>query len=366
MPTWALVLLAVAGLAAAAWAHVAYWTRRYTRAFTPDEWLTVSTGDGVPVAVARLAPSADGPARGAPVVCVHGVCCNARLFDFQADRSFGRTLAAAGFDVYMVDLRGAGRSGRPARWRYGFYDYVDKDMPAVLAAVRARTGARRVLWVGHSMGGLIGFEHLAAAAEGADELAGLAAIGSPLNLGAARADLRFLARFMPLVRVLSPVIHVGWLTRALSPWAGRLRGYPETLFANPRHTPPGVLRHFMVEVLENVSRRVLDELATRLLRDRSTHGRPMDVVRRALSQSDVPTLVIAGADDRIAPVEACDIAPLRAGRPHETVILSRATGAPVDFGHLDLIVGDAAPTWVFGPVVSFLLARAARCETPRR
>jgi pimeloyl-ACP methyl ester carboxylesterase len=366
MPSWVWIPLVVVGLGLATWAHVAFWTRRYTRPFRPDERLTVETPDGVSLALARLRPAPDGPAGGAPVLCVHGVACNGRTFDFAPDRSLGRTLAAAGFDVYLLDLRGAGSSGRPPRWDFGFFDYVERDVPAVLAALKARTGARRVLWVGHSMGGLIGFEHLAAPdARGEADLAALVAIGSPLNLVGTRADLRGLARLMPLVRWLTPVVHLGFVTRLLSPWAGRLRVYPETLFTNPAQTPGAVLRHFMVEVVHDVSRRVLEELVARLLHDRSTTGRPVDAVRTGLARSPVPTLVLAGAADHIAPLRACDLGAQRAACDHTWVELSRRAGAPVDFGHLDLVVGDAAPTHVYAPIVSFLLARAARCETPR-
>jgi len=366
MSTVAWGLVGALGLMLAIWAHVAFWTRRYTRPFAPDERLLVETSDGVRVALARLRSAPNGSAGGAPVLCVHGVACNGRTFDFGPGRSLGRSLAAAGFDVYLLDLRGAGASDRPRRWAFGFFDYVDRDVPAVLAAIKARTGARRVLWVGHSMGGLIGFEHLAAAdGRGPADLAAVVAIGSPLNLAGTRADLRALARLMPLVRVLMPFVPLGFVTRFLSPWAGRLRAYPETLFVNPAQTPGAVLRHFMVEVVHDVSRRVLDELTARLLHDVSATGRPVDVVREGLARSTVPTLVLAGAADHIAPLAACDLRAQRRGCDHTQIELSTQAGAPFDFGHLDLIVGDAAPTHVYAPVVSFLLAQASGCETPR-
>jgi pimeloyl-ACP methyl ester carboxylesterase len=320
----------------------------------------MKTLDGVSLSVGRLLPAPDAPGGGAPVVCVHGVACNGRTFDFAPGRSLGRHLAALGFDVYLVDLRGAGGSGRP-RGRYGFYDYVRHDAEAVIAAVRASTRARRVLWVGHSMGGLIGYERLASSAE-ADDIAALAALGSPLNLTRARSDLRFLARLSFILRLITPVVHLGVVTRFISPWAGRLRGYPETLFLNPRQTPGAVVRHFCLEVIQDVPRRVLDELVARLLHDRSLDGRSMNTLREGLSRSAVPTLTVAGGADRIAPPGACDVSALRRGHDHTHVELSRAQGAPFNFGHLDLVVGDAAPEHVYAPVARFLLARAGRCE----
>jgi alpha-beta hydrolase superfamily lysophospholipase len=63
-------------------------------------------------------------------------------------------LAAAGFEVALVDLRGHGQSdGR--RWHVdAFDDYLD-DVDAFLGHVRAGAAARRVFVLGHSMGALV-------------------------------------------------------------------------------------------------------------------------------------------------------------------------------------------------------------------
>lgn len=356
------VLGTVAALALLAWAHLVFWRGRYRLPLPPDERLEVTARDGVRLALARLKPNPDGPGRGAPVICCHGLACNYRTFDLEPGRSLGRHLAGLGFDVFLVDLRGAGGSGRPAWWRFGFFDYVEKDAPAVIDFVRGLTGRSRVLWVGHSMGGLIGYEHLLRDDAHLD-LAALVTIGSPLNLGGAvRRELNLSARAIRWLGWLSPVVHLGLISHFLAPFAGRLRGYPETIFVNPRQTPGPVLRHFMVNVLTDVSRRVLHELAVRILRDASADGRPLATVRDGLTRSPVPTLVLAGAGDHIAPVAACDVTVQRNGCDHEWKVLSRECGAPFDFGHLDLMVGDAAPACVYEPVARFLLERKDRCE----
>ena len=367
MSSWLWLPLGFAALWALAWAHLAFWTRFYTRPFLPDERHMATCADGLRVAVARLRPNPSGPAKGAPVLCCHGLACNARFFDFQADRSLGRFLANLGFDVFLIDLRGAGASERGGRGREGFYEYVHQDVPAALALVRQLTGARRVLWVGHSMGGLIGYEQMAA---GTDELAAMVALGSPLSLVSIGergvsigAELRFSVRLLRSFGRLLPVIPFGKITRFLAPLAGHVRLWPEHVFLNPKGVSGKVLRHFMVEVLNDVPRPVLDELATRLLDDASAGGRPMATVRDALARSPVPTLVLAGSIDRIAPVAACDVDRYRSGLDHEWGVLS-AAAAGLDFGHLDLVLGDAAPTHVYGRVGGFLLARAARCESP--
>lgn len=79
------------------------------------------------------------------VLCVHGLTRNGRDFDALARRLAGR------YRVVCPDVVGRGRSDwLPAGAPYGFPQYVS-DMLTLLARVRAR----RLAWVGSSMGGLI-------------------------------------------------------------------------------------------------------------------------------------------------------------------------------------------------------------------
>ena len=100
MSTWAPVLVglaAVTALAAAAWAHLAFWTRRYTRPFTPDEWLTVETTDGV-----RLDQP---PRRRLKVGDLH-----AFLFQLSASVEHRRVLDGGRDQVASLARRGSERS----------------------------------------------------------------------------------------------------------------------------------------------------------------------------------------------------------------------------------------------------------------
>jgi pimeloyl-ACP methyl ester carboxylesterase len=86
---------------------------------------------------------ADGPRR--PVLLVHGLASNARLWDGVA-----RRLAAAGHQVVAVDLRGHGRSEQPAD------GYDTETCAADLAALCAQlelTGRRAPVVAGQSWGG---------------------------------------------------------------------------------------------------------------------------------------------------------------------------------------------------------------------
>ena len=84
---------------------------------------------------------------GAPeLLFVHGWCCDLTAFQPQFDH-FARTHA-----VTALDLRGCGRSDRPADG-YSIPDFADD-----LARFCAEVGIDKPVVVGHSLGGMIGVE----------------------------------------------------------------------------------------------------------------------------------------------------------------------------------------------------------------
>ena len=80
------------------------------------------------------------------VVCVHGLTRNGRDFDVLASRLATRCR------VLCPDVAGRGHS----EWLQHKADYAYPTYLADMAALVARSSARRVDWVGTSMGGLIG------------------------------------------------------------------------------------------------------------------------------------------------------------------------------------------------------------------
>lgn len=76
------------------------------------------------------------------VLCIHGFCCDARIFDY-----LGNVLANNGFDVYSIDLPGHGKS-------YG--EKGDVDFGACLEAIHdiilKLKGTSKLFILAHSMG----------------------------------------------------------------------------------------------------------------------------------------------------------------------------------------------------------------------
>src|SRR6267378_6535359 len=89
-----------------------------------------------------------GPDEGRPVVVLHGFPDSGRLWHNQV-----RPLADAGFRVIVPDLRGYGRSDKPATPdSYSFPSLVGDVM-----AVLGDAGAERAHVVGHDWGAALGW-----------------------------------------------------------------------------------------------------------------------------------------------------------------------------------------------------------------
>jgi len=83
-----------------------------------------------------------------------------RYFGARRRGSLVALLAERGFDVYVADFRGHGRSVPPkARdgGTWSFDDLVELDLPAIVAACAEVSGcaASELILVGHSLGGLV-------------------------------------------------------------------------------------------------------------------------------------------------------------------------------------------------------------------
>lgn len=323
--------------------------------------LRVPTADGWSLSLWFRAPSQQRFAQ--PVVLCHGLGNNHAFFEFRGRSHLARVLADAGFQVFTMDCRGAGRTiaPEPAFAEVCIDDHVDFDVPAVLEAVREVTGQSQVLWVGHSLGGVIGV--LASARKAQGRLAALVTIGSPLFF----RKSAFFPRALTLAQALSPAgqFPARVLSTLFAPFAG--------LFPPPRvarvtarvSNIDGVeQRYLLANVFADLWRGVLSQLQRWIVTGRFTSSVTGEDLRTpALAITDVPTLVVGGSVDHLAPLDVTQqfFSELQA-RDKELVLVGEAFGHEVDYGHGDLIVGRDADRDVYPPIVRFLERHARRIE----
>jgi predicted alpha/beta hydrolase len=131
-----------------------------TTALSPFESVEIHTNDGH-VLRATVRERARGVRPRGVAVLAHAMFARKNEWD-RGELGFSAFLAARGWRTIAFDFRGHGESGagaaKGARWTYE--DLALRDLPAVVEGARARARGRRVVVVGHSLGG-----HVAAAAQ---------------------------------------------------------------------------------------------------------------------------------------------------------------------------------------------------------
>lgn len=98
--------------------------------------------------IAYVRVAAEGETRETPVIFLHG---GPGVPDMRGDSEYFGRLARDGFDVYVYDQVGRGRSARLEDPR-GYT--LERDV-ADLEAIRRKIGANRMLLIGHSYGGTL-------------------------------------------------------------------------------------------------------------------------------------------------------------------------------------------------------------------
>ena len=91
------------------------------------------------------------------VFMVHGSVENGRVFYSSSGKGIAPYLAKNGFDVFVVDLRGKGKS-RPAvgkNSKHGQYEAITEDIPACIDYIKNTTGKTSLHLLAHSWGGVL-------------------------------------------------------------------------------------------------------------------------------------------------------------------------------------------------------------------
>jgi proline iminopeptidase len=115
-----------------------------------QRWWQLPTGSRI----AYVHLPAQGPRRPTPVVFLHG---GPGVADMAGDAAYFGQLTEDGFDVWVYDQVGTGRSSRLADPR----GYTIARSVADLEAIRQRIGADRMVLLGHSYGGQVAASYLA-------------------------------------------------------------------------------------------------------------------------------------------------------------------------------------------------------------
>lgn len=323
--------------------------------------LQVPTADGWHVALRHFPASRHIPPRRHPVILCHGIMSNTYTWDLDDEVSLAAWLQRRGFDVYALDLRGGGAAQRPGffegrGYTYSVDDYVKYDVPAAIEAVSARSGGRPVHWVGHSMGGIVMYGWLPDGEQA--RVRSLTAVGVPAVLPHHVPLLTDGGALLPLAELLFDELPAGTLALLGAPWADQQAVRPLHILWNYDNLRPGSARVMAAHGTSNLPARVVRQFFDSLVAGRLQSADGAHDYTAAMSAITVPTLLIGGTLDHLAPPYSVMRAWRAIGSEIKRItILGRANGAAADYGHVDLTIGAAAPRDVFPLIFDWLVAR---------
>ena len=292
------------------------------------------------------------------------------LLDDHRRRSPAQATGGAGYEVFIVDMRGSGASHRDGvvgkvnrtlretpfleldEGRWTMDDEARYDVPAILDHVEKVTGKKRVNWVGHSLGGMLMFAYLETS-ERPDRIANFVAMGCPVvvadapnvELWRANRGLRMLLRVVSSARIARPMMY------------GRPPGLEriDRFYYSDDNVDTRTISRFYGYTLENPGRGALKQLE-RYVRDGhlvSADG-SFDYAAH-LDRVKTPTVVIAGKGDILADMPSSIWTFDRLASPDKTLLrFGKREGDVADYGHCDLVWSRHAPRELFPPLVDWL------------
>jgi pimeloyl-ACP methyl ester carboxylesterase len=346
------------------------------------ELVPVKTHDGWTLVAHHYRPTAAPKPGAPPVILCHGLTYNAAFWDLDPSCSLPSYLAAQGFDVWAVSLRGCGlsqkwvwsldeapevlfervlrrathgKSGTPgyasidpkyAHWTMD--DHIAIDVPTFVNLVRHHTGAEQVAWVGHSMGGIVALACLARYQN--PGIGRLVTVGSQLTMPSGEVPSQLVRE---LIRTRE-----GQLAGSIrgADLAAQSRTSVQHLFFNVQDVSPAVYEALTTWAADVPSVGLMRQYLA--LSERSVlldaHGKFNYTA--AAANIKVPILLACGASDRFAPPPVQKFLFDHVGSTDKSlVVFGRSGGYAVDAGHNDALVGLHSKEQVF-PVIARWLA----------
>ncbi|MCP4499418.1 MAG: alpha/beta hydrolase [Deltaproteobacteria bacterium] len=300
-----------------------------------------------------------------PILLVPGLSANRYTFDIGEGRSLARSLSEQGYDVFVVELRGHGRSQRPQHgtshsYGWNFDTHLQQDVSAAIDLVLDVTGAPALHWVGHSMGGLLLYALLAT--ESSPRICSGTTVGSTLEFAGAASDFHVLKKILPFTALVDfiPVERIGTL---LSPIAARFDSASDRFNYHLENIDAAVVRKYTANIHHDVSSAVFSQLSSALEPGGLLSADGKLRYQAKLSSSQVPVLAIAGSKDRQCAPESVKVTfNALSHADNKMVVFGKEYGHVEDYGHTDLLVGDRVGSEVFPEIISWLEARDSSCQ----
>jgi alpha-beta hydrolase superfamily lysophospholipase len=297
-----------------------------------------------------------------PVIVCHGLGANRFNMDFSGDGtgsdriSIARALARAGFDTWVLELRGRGQALVPRGADWCVDDEVREDVPTAIETVLGLTGAQHVLWVGHSKGSLLQYLLQAEGLPAASKVKAVVAIGSPGNFRMPKPTVALLVMLGALFVKLKRPIPLSWIAKLGIPISTLIHYGACIAIPTVKSIHPNVLRRVMASLATDISPGVMRQFSTWFRSGGTLTRKDGTSYDEHFSNIKVPMLFIAGGKDLLAPVASLQHVYDRITSEDKTIEVVD------DYGHGDLVIGARAPDEVFPRVITWLEKHASEAS----
>ncbi len=342
----------------------------------------ITTKDGWTLNIWRYKPKQIKP-NTLPVILCHGLSYNSFFWDLTEKTSLARYLQSAGYDVWSVDLRGAGLSSKPAlseikqlfrlnislinpvniknapadllKLNWTVDDHINYDIPAILDFVTEKTGKDKVVWIGHSMGAMIMFGYLGKHPDD-NRVAGFVAVAGPMYLVRPVNDIfEMMVKQKDFVKIGN--ITTGANLRAVvgTLTGGLVETAIDALFYNEKNIDAETFHMLFYLCQEDISPGQLDQLIQFLRKGHFVSVDEKIDYTENVSKIQIPILQIVGQLDNMAsPGFVLYIHNKLKSKDKTFRLFGRINGYRADYGHDDIIIGKYSKEEVFPYVLNWL------------
>jgi len=322
----------------------------------------VTTEDGMNLIMIQKTPIGKKPK--AHVMLVHGLGQNRYTWTLSK-RSFENYLIKEGFETFNIELRGHGLSrANGSDYPEEFETYLNYDMPAFMDAISELTHGAKLFYMGHSLGGSIGY---CIGAKFQDQLAGMISIGGPFimakgnrlvqaiaHIGVALGKMNPFPRFQPEVFYIDTIGAVASLGLGIMdhPWYH----IPLQVW-HPQSMERDILNERISKGFDRTSFNVIKFLFKWGAGGKFISSDGKIDFEEEIKNLTIPILFVNGDRDLGASPEAVQEAYDKAGSSDKIFKIFGEEKPGLHFGHIDLICGKEAPEIVWPYILNWMNAR---------
>lgn len=320
----------------------------------PDEIHYITAEDGFHLTVSKRIPKVKKFKE--PIILCHGLGANRYNLDINAEYSLAKRFVELGYDTYIAEMRTVGLSSKPhlfseSRWNIYFDDIVKYDVPAIIHNAKIKSCSEKIIWIGHSLGGMIMYAALQNQ-EVEKDVKTLVTISSP-PVFTFQPELK---RFIPILKSARLFTHIKqeFWGRLLAPYLIKAIPYSE-IAANLENIEIGILKRIVVNLASDISSTLLYQISSWLENGYIKDKTGSYNFSEGISKIHIPIFAITGSVDLICPPEA--ILWLKEQLKEDQLKITIAginSGFSTDYGHGDIIFGKKAPDEIFPLILSYV------------